>query len=157
MACKSVEQVQHKGRSPTQRGEDDRHKLYPRGFEEIAAPGDRRLGCPLRAASRAQALLPDDHPENESAAGAAVAAPSGWPKTSRRSPCASRESVVRELEACRTDGEAEFVRDTAMGAIVQAARAAAARTRMPSTSAASRRNRTCSEPPSPIPFPTWRM
>jgi hypothetical protein len=40
-------------------------------------------------------------------------------------PCPSLESVVREVEACRTIAEGDFVRDRAMGAIVLAAHAAA--------------------------------
>jgi hypothetical protein len=40
-------------------------------------------------------------------------------------PCSSLESVVREIEACRAVSEGDFVRDSAMGAVVMAARAAA--------------------------------
>jgi hypothetical protein len=45
--------VKRKGRSSTERGQDDRHELHSRGLEEVAAQGDRGSERPLRAASRA--------------------------------------------------------------------------------------------------------
>jgi hypothetical protein len=71
------------------------------------------------------ALLPDDHPASErcrAAVGAALrmAEDFAWGK-----PCRSLESVVREIEACRATGEGAFVHDSAMGAVVLTAHAAA--------------------------------
>jgi hypothetical protein len=44
--------VQRTSRSPTRRGEDDRHELHSRGLEEVTASGDRRPECPLRTSRR---------------------------------------------------------------------------------------------------------
>ena len=41
-------------------------------------------------------------------------------------PCPSLESAVRQVESCRSLVDGDFVRDSAMGAVVQAAHAAAA-------------------------------
>jgi hypothetical protein len=70
-------------------------------------------------------LLPDDHPEIERRQAAVANAILLADDFAKGLPCSSLESVVREVEACRTFAEEDYVRDSAMGAIVMAARAAA--------------------------------
>jgi len=71
------------------------------------------------------ALLPDDHPEAERCQAAVVNAILLADDFAKGLPCPSLESVVREVEACRAFAEDDYVRDSAMGAIVMAAHAAA--------------------------------
>jgi hypothetical protein len=71
------------------------------------------------------ALLPDDHPEKERCRAAVGAALRVAEDFARGRPCPSLESVVREIEACRSIGEGAFVHDMAMAAVIRAAHAAA--------------------------------
>ena len=71
------------------------------------------------------ALLPDDHPETERCRSAVANAIRLAEDFANGVPCSSSESVVREVEASRAIAEHDFVRDSAMGTIVLAARAAA--------------------------------
>ena len=71
------------------------------------------------------ALLPDDHPETERCRSAVSNAIRLAEDFANGVPCSSSESVVREVEASRAIAEYDFVRNSAMGTIVLAARAAA--------------------------------
>ena len=114
---------------------EDLKKLPLRAIVALAARCARRV--------EHLALLPDDHPETDR-----CRRPSNAIRLAedfaKGLPCPSLESVVREVEACRAIAEGEYVRDSAMGAIVMAAHAAATALVRAWTSAASRRNRTCS-------------
>jgi hypothetical protein len=70
-------------------------------------------------------LLPDDHPEIERRQAAVANAILLADDFAKGLPCSFFESVVREVEACRVVAEDDYVRDSAMGAIVMAAHAAA--------------------------------
>jgi hypothetical protein len=72
------------------------------------------------------ALLPDDDPETERCRAAVASAIQLAEDFARGLPCSSPESAVRNVEAWRADAKADFVRDSATGAIVMAAHAAAA-------------------------------
>jgi hypothetical protein len=97
---------------------DDLKKLPLRAIAAFAARCARRV--------EHQALLPDDHPASEKRRTAVAAAISVAEDFARNSPCTSFESVIRSVEESRTVAEGDFVRDIAMAAVVQAARAAAA-------------------------------
>jgi hypothetical protein len=71
------------------------------------------------------ALLPEGDPQTERCRAAVANAIGLAEDFAKGLPCSSLESVVREVEACRTVTEGEFVHDMAMAAVVQAARAAA--------------------------------
>jgi hypothetical protein len=71
------------------------------------------------------ALLPEGHPETERCRAAVENAIELAEDFAKGLPCPSLESVVREVEACRAIAEGDFVRDSAMGAIVLSAHAAA--------------------------------
>jgi hypothetical protein len=72
------------------------------------------------------ALLPDDDPEAERCRAAVASAIRLAEDFARGLPCSSPESAVREVEAWRAVVNADLVRDSATGAIVMAAHAAAA-------------------------------
>jgi hypothetical protein len=72
------------------------------------------------------ALLPDDDPDTERCRAAVANATRLAEDFARGSPCSSPESAVREIEAWRAVVAHDFVRDSATGAIVMAAHAAAA-------------------------------
>jgi hypothetical protein len=97
---------------------EDLKKLPLRAIAAFAARCARRV--------QDQALLPDDHPENQKRRTAVAAAICLAEDFARNSQCTSCESVIRSVEESRTIAEGEFVRDIAMAAVVQAARAAAA-------------------------------
>jgi hypothetical protein len=71
------------------------------------------------------ALPPDDRPEAQRCRAAAENAIRLAEDFANGLPCSCLESVVREVEAARAVAEGDFVRDSAMGAIVLAAHAAA--------------------------------
>jgi hypothetical protein len=75
------------------------------------------------------ALLPDDDPETERCRAAVANAIRLAEDFARGLPCSSPESAVREIESWRTAANANFLRDSATGAIVMAAHAAAASVR----------------------------
>jgi hypothetical protein len=97
---------------------DDLKKLPLRAIAAFAARCARRV--------EHQALLPDDHPENEKRRTAVAAAICLAEDFARDSLCTSYESVIRNVEESQTVAEGDFVRDIAMSAVVQAARAAGA-------------------------------
>jgi hypothetical protein len=72
------------------------------------------------------ALLPDGHPEEERRRTAVASAIRLAEDFAKGMQCSSIESVVREIEACRALAAGDFVRDSAMSAVVLAAHAAAA-------------------------------
>jgi hypothetical protein len=102
---------------------EDLKRLPLRAIAALAARCARRV--------ERQALLPDDHPEKERRRIAVAGAIRLAEDFAMGSPCTSLESVIRGIEASRTNAEAGFVSDIAMGAVVQAARAAAAALRVP--------------------------
>jgi hypothetical protein len=124
---------------------EDLKKLPLRTIVPLSARCTRRV--------EHQARSPDDHPEKERCRTAVANAIGLAEDFAKGLPFSSFESVVREVEACQAVAEGDFVRDSAMGAVVLAAQAAATAL-LCSTSVASRRNRTSSEPPSSIPFLT---
>jgi hypothetical protein len=75
------------------------------------------------------ALLPDDDPETERCRAAVANAIRLAEDFAKGLPCSSPESAVREIESWRTAANANFLRDSATGAIVMAAHAAAASVR----------------------------
>jgi hypothetical protein len=97
---------------------DDLKKLPLRAIATFAVSCARRV--------EHQALLPDDHPENGKRRTAVAAAIRMAEDFARDSPCTSVEYVICGVEATRTVADTDFVRDVAMAAVVQAARAAAA-------------------------------
>jgi hypothetical protein len=72
------------------------------------------------------ALVPDDDPDTERCRSAVAGAIRLAEDFARGLPCPSPESAIREVEAWRKVVENDFVRDSATGAIVMAAHAAAA-------------------------------
>ena len=97
---------------------DDLKKLPLRAIVAFAARCARRV--------EHQALLPDDHTAHEKRKTAVAAAICLAEDFARNSQCTSCESVIRSVEKSRAVAEGEFVRDIAMAAVVQAARAAGA-------------------------------
>jgi hypothetical protein len=97
---------------------EDLKKLPLRAIVALSARCARRV--------EQQARLPDDHPEKERCVAAVANAIRLAEDFAKGSPCSSLESVVREVEACRTLAEGEFVHDIAIAAVVQAAHATAA-------------------------------
>jgi hypothetical protein len=81
-----------------------------------------------RCARRVQhlALLPEDHPESQRRRTAVANAFRVAEEFARGLPCASLESAVQEIEAERASAQPEFLRYSAMAAVVQAAHSAAA-------------------------------
>jgi hypothetical protein len=71
------------------------------------------------------ALLPAEHPEAERCRAAAANAIRLAEDVAKGLSCPSLESVVREVEACRAVVEGDFVRESAMCAVVLTAHAAA--------------------------------
>src|SRR5689334_552881 len=71
------------------------------------------------------ALLPADHAEGERCRAAVANAIRLAEDFAKGLPCPTLESVAREVEACRAIAEGDFVHDSAMGAVVLAAHAAA--------------------------------
>jgi len=96
---------------------EDLKKLPLRAIVALSARCARRV--------ERLALLPDDHPETERCRAALANAIRLAEDFAKGLPCPSLESVVREVETCRAVGEGEFVHDSAMGAAVMAAHAAA--------------------------------
>jgi hypothetical protein len=96
---------------------EDLKKLPLRAIVALAARCARRV--------EDLALLPEDHPDSTRCRAAVENALRLAEDFARGVPCPSFEPVVREIEACRAIGEGKFVHDSAMGAVVMAAHAAA--------------------------------
>jgi hypothetical protein len=97
---------------------DDLKKLPLRAIAAFAARCARRI--------ENQALVPDDHAEHEKRKTAVAAAICLAEDFAKNSPCTCCGSVIRSVEESRIVAAGEFVRDIAMAAVVQAARAAGA-------------------------------
>jgi hypothetical protein len=96
----------------------DLKKLPLRAIVALAARCARRV--------EPQALLPDDHPHRDRCRKAVADAIGLAESFAKGLPCAALEAAVREVDQCRTDAAGDFVRESAMGAAVMAAHAAAA-------------------------------
>jgi hypothetical protein len=96
---------------------DDVKKLPLRAIVALS------VRCARRVAHLA--LLPDDRLESERCRAAVANAILLAEDFAMGLPYSSAESVVREVEACRALAQYDYVRDSAMGTIVLAARAAA--------------------------------
>jgi hypothetical protein len=92
-------------------------KLPLRAIVALAARCARQVGN--------LALLPDNHPEAERCRAAVTNAIRLAEDFARGLPSSSSESVLQEVEACRAVAQGDFSRQSAMGAITLAARAAA--------------------------------
>jgi hypothetical protein len=81
----------------------------------------------VRCARRAEHLarLPDGHPENERCRTVASSAIRMAEDFARGLPCVSLESAVQEVESAREIAKGDFARETALGSIILATRAAA--------------------------------
>jgi hypothetical protein len=97
---------------------EDLKKLPLRAIVALAARCARRV--------EHLALLPDDDPETERCRATVSNAICLAEDFARGLPCSSPESTVRQIEAWRTVVHADFVRESATGAAVLAAHAAAA-------------------------------
>jgi hypothetical protein len=97
---------------------EDLEKLPLRAIVALAARCARRVE-PL-------AMLPDGQPGKERRRLAAASAIRLAEDFAKGQPCPSADSVVEEAEACRVLEGGDFVRESAMGAVALAARAAAA-------------------------------
>jgi hypothetical protein len=71
-------------------------------------------------------LLPDGHPDLERGRTAIAGAIRLAEDFARGSPCQDVRPVIRDVEACRVTAQGEFVRETAVAAVVFSAHAAAA-------------------------------
>jgi hypothetical protein len=96
---------------------EDLKRLPLRAIVALAARCARRV--------EQLALLPEDHPEAQRYKATVVNAIQLAEDCAKGSPCPALESVVRESETCEAVAEGEFVRESAMHAIVLAAHAAA--------------------------------
>jgi hypothetical protein len=96
---------------------EDLKKLPLRAIVALTARCARRV--------EGLALLPADHPETERCRAAVANAIRLAEDVAKGLPCSSLESVVREVEASQAVVEGDFARESAMGAIVLAAHAAA--------------------------------
>ncbi len=96
---------------------EDLKKLPLRAIVALSARCARRV--------ERLALLPDDHPDKERRRSAVADAIRLAEDFANGLSPSSLESVVREVEASRAVTEGEFVRDIAMAAVLQTARAVA--------------------------------
>jgi hypothetical protein len=123
---------------------EDLKKLPLRAIVALAARCARRVE-PL-------ALLADQHPEKERCRTAVASAIRLAEDVANGLPCPSLESVIRQVESCRSLTDGDFVRDTALGAVIQAADAAAAAVRATELSEEPAEKSIAGPPPS-NPFP----
>jgi hypothetical protein len=96
---------------------EDLKKLPLRAIVALAARCARRVEY--------LALLPDGHPDLERSRTAIDNAIRLGEDFARGSSCRGVESVIREVEACRAAAQGDYVRETAVAAVVRAAHAAA--------------------------------
>jgi hypothetical protein len=96
---------------------EDLKKLPLRAIVALAARCARRVEY--------LGLLPDDHPDRERSRTAIDSAIRLGEDFARGSPCQGVEPVIREVEACRAAVQGDYVRETAVAAVVRAAHAAA--------------------------------
>jgi hypothetical protein len=96
---------------------EDLKRLPLRAIVALAARCARRV--------EQLAFLPDDRPEAQRCRAAVVNAIHLAEDCAKGSPCPALESVVGEIESCEAVAAGDFVRESAMRAVVLAARAAA--------------------------------
>jgi hypothetical protein len=123
---------------------EDLKKLPLRAIVALAARCARRV--------EHLALLPDDQPEAQRRRAAVASAIRLAEDCAKGLPCPSLKSVVREIEACRAVVEGDFVRDSAMGAVVWAAHSAGAALYVLEARAELEQSHMFG-PPKPNPFP----
>ena len=97
---------------------EDLKKLPLRAIVALAARCARRV--------ESLSLLPDAHPDRDRCRTAIDGAIRLAEDFARGSPCRDVPTVIRDVEACRAIAQGEYVRDTAVGAVVWASHAAAA-------------------------------
>jgi hypothetical protein len=96
---------------------EDLKKLPLRAIVALAARCARRV--------ESLSLLPDDHPHMDRCRTAIDGAIRLAEDFARGSPCRAVRSVIRDIEACRVIAQGDYVRETAVAAVVRAAHAAA--------------------------------
>ena len=97
---------------------EDLKKLPLRAIVALAARCARRVEY--------LSLLPDGHPDMDRCRSAIDGAIRLAEDFARGSPCGAVRSVIREVEACRAIAQGDYVRETAVAAVVWTAHAAAA-------------------------------
>jgi hypothetical protein len=97
---------------------EDLKKLPLRAIVALAARCARRV--------ESLSLLPDDHPERDRCRTAIDGAIRLAEDFARGSSSPDLPTVIRDVEACRAIAQDEYVRDTAVGAVVWTSHAAAA-------------------------------
>ena len=97
---------------------EDLKKLPLRAIVALAARCARRVEY--------LSLLPDGHPDRDRCRTAIDSAIRLAEDFARGSPCPAVPSVIRDVEACRPLAEGDYVRETAVGAVVWTSHAAAA-------------------------------
>jgi len=96
---------------------EDLKKLPLRAIVALAARCARRV--------ESVSLLPDGHPDRDRCRTAIDGASRLAEDFARGSQCRAVPSAIREVEACRAIAQGEYVRETAVAAVVWTARAAA--------------------------------
>ena len=97
---------------------EDLKKLPLRAIVALAARCARRV--------ESLSLVPDGHPDRERCRTAIDGAIRLAEDFARGSPCRDVPTVIRDVEACRAIAQGGYMRDTAVGAVVWTAHAAAA-------------------------------
>ncbi len=99
---------------------EDFKKLPLRAIVALAARCARRV--------ESLSVLPDGHPDGDRCRSAIDGAIRLAEDFARGSPCRDVPSAIRDVEACRAIAEGDYVRESAVAAVVFAAHAAAAAT-----------------------------
>jgi hypothetical protein len=123
---------------------EDLKKLPLRAIVALAARCARRV--------EQLALLSDVHPEKERCRTAVAGAIRLAEDVANGLRCPSLDHAIRHVESCRSLTDGDFVRDSAMGAVLQAAHAAAAAVRALELSGEPA-EKSIAGPPPPNPFP----
>ena len=97
---------------------EDLKKLPLRAIVALATRCARRV--------ESLSLLPDGHPDRDRCRTAIDGAIRLAEDFARGSPCRDVPTVIRDVEACRAIAQGEYVRETAVGAVVWTSHAAAA-------------------------------
>lgn len=96
---------------------EDLKKLPLRAIVALAARCARRVEY--------LTLLPDGHPDLERCRTAIDGAIGLAEDFARGSPCRAADAVIREVQVCQASAQGDYVRETAVAAVVRAAHAAA--------------------------------
>jgi hypothetical protein len=97
----------------------------PEHMKRLPLPAIAAFGARCAPHVAPKALLPDTYPDAHryrNAVANAIELTEGFAK---RSPCSAVESAVRDIESCQALAESDFVRESAMHAVVLAAHTAA--------------------------------